>query len=184
MFVLASKSPRRIEILKARGYQFIIEGSNGEEIIDNRLVAASNAVNIALSKALEVQKTHPNKIIVAADTIVVFEGEILGKPQDLDDALLMLKKLNNKKHNVITGVAIINNKKIKTFHVKSKVYFSNLTEQEINDYVNSGEPLGKAGSYAIQGLGSKLIKTFKGDYYNIMGLPIKKFDKEIKRFLR
>lgn len=183
MFILASKSPRRIEILNNAGYQFKVVKSNNKETIDNNIKGASNAVNIAYGKALDVFKQYPNEVVVAADTIVLLKGEILGKPKNQEDAFKMLKKLNNKKHHVITGVAIIKGNKTKKFYVKSRVFFKDLTDQQLKDYVLTNEPMGKAGSYAIQGVGMKLVKTFKGDYYNIMGLPINKFNKEIKKFL-
>lgn len=182
MFVLASGSPRRIDILKANNYTFIVEVSQIKEDIDMNLNPSTNATKIALAKAFDVQKRHRDKIIVAADTIVVLNNEILGKPKDRDDAFLMLKKLSNQTHEVITGVAIIHGKKEITFYDKSLVTFKNLTDQEIIAYINTKEPFGKAGSYAIQGLGKALIKDYKGDYYNIMGFPIIMFNSKIKEF--
>ena len=183
MFILASKSPRRIEILKDNNYIFSVVESNAKEVVDERLKPACNAVNIALEKALDVYKNHENKIVVAADTIVVLEDEILGKPVDELDAFNMLEKLSNKTHQVITAVAIINKGEEITFYDVSFVTFKKLTKEQISEYIETKEPMDKAGSYGIQGFGINLIESYKGDYYNIMGLPINVFNSKIKEIL-
>lgn len=183
MFILASKSPRRIEILKENNYDFKVFSSSVEEIVNKDVTPDNNAVSIALSKALDVFKEHQNEVVVAADTIVVLDDVILGKPIDEADAFNMLKKLSNRTHQVITAVAIVNKNKQITFYEESLVTFNNLTDEEIDEYIKTKEPMDKAGSYGIQGIGQRLVKSYKGDYYNIMGLPINMFNSKIKEVL-
>ena len=133
-------------------------------------------------KAEGVLKEHPNATVIAADTFVVFEEKIIGKPKNEDDAFQMLKKLSGKQHEVYTGVTIINKQKSKTFYSVSSVYMKPYNDIEIYEYIKTKEPLDKAGAYAIQGKGSKLVEKYTGDFFTIVGLPLKELQKELKKF--
>lgn len=173
MIILASGSSRRVELLKDAGVEFTVIPSNIEEVIDDKLSPEENAKKLALEKALDVQSRNPNEIIIAADTMVVLNNEIIGKPKDDEDAFNMLKKLSNRKHRVITAVAILNKEEQDVFYSESFVKFKDLTDDEITNYVATKEPFGKAGGYAIQGLGKDIVDTYEGDFLTIVGLPLK-----------
>jgi len=174
MIILASGSPRRQELLKTAGVEFKVCVAKGEEILDPSLQPADAAVEIARQKAREVAGKHPEDIIVAADTIVVLDNLILGKPKDKADAAAMLRLLSGREHIVYTGVCIIKNGEENCFTEATKVEFYPLEQDEITAYVESGEPMDKAGAYGIQGLGCVLVKSIEGDYFNVMGLPVAK----------
>ncbi len=175
---LASKSPRRIKFLKEMGLKFIIEPSKIDEslYIDENLAPEEIAKKIALEKARSIIKNKKEGIIIGADTIVVLNNEILGKPRDKKDAFRMLKKLSNSTHKVITGLAIINiNGKTIVDSETTLVTMRKINDEEIRSYVNSKEPLDAAGAYKIQEKGYKFIKKIDGDYENVIGLPLTKF---------
>ena len=174
MIILASGSPRRQELLKTAGIDFKVCAAEGEEVLDPALHPADAAVEVARQKAREVAAKHPGDIIVAADTIVVLDNLILGKPKDKADAAAMLKLLSGRAHIVYTGVCIIKNGEENCFTQATKVDFYPLEQDEIDAYVESGEPMDKAGAYGIQGLGCVLVKSIEGDYFNVMGLPVAK----------
>ncbi len=183
MLILASNSKRRIEFLKNNNYDFIIISSDFDEStikLNNKKLPIVLSYNKALSVKNSKNITN-NDIILAADTIVLYKKEILGKPKDYNDCFNMLKKLNNNTHKVITGVTIIQDKKIKKFKCTSKVKFKNLTDNEINDYILKENPLDKAGGYGIQDNLSPVLK-YTGSYENIVGLPIKKVMRELKKY--
>lgn len=139
---------------------------------------------LSLEKAKAVAEKYKNVLIIAADTFIIFKGDILGKPHTKEEARRMLSLLNGKMHSVITGFTIIDtdsNKKISE-SVETKVCFKKLTEDEMKAYVKTGEPLDKAGAYAIQGLGSVFIKKIEGDYFNVMGLPLGSLTEALKKF--
>ncbi|MBI3593243.1 MAG: septum formation protein Maf, partial [Nitrospirae bacterium] len=139
---------------------------------------------LSSEKAKAVSKKYKNAIIIAADTFIVFRGKLLGKPHTEEEAGRMLKTLNGKSHSVITGFTILdtgNNKKISR-SVETKVYFKKLTIKEIDAYVKTKEPLDKAGAYAIQGLGSVIVKKIEGDYFNVIGLPVSVLMESLKKF--
>ncbi len=129
-----------------------------------------------------MSKNYPDKIVIGADTIVVVNKEVIGKPTDFDDAFKILKKLSGHYQEVVTGVAIIYGNKKYTFHAISEVVFRTLTDQEIIEYINTGEPFDKAGAYAIQGKAEDFVTSFNGEIENIIGFPIKRFLEEIERF--
>lgn len=182
--ILASTSPRRKEILEKLELQFVTEASPFKEDMTLDLVPEDLAKHLAEGKAKAVAEKHKNAIIIGADTFIVFGGKILGKPSSEEKARKMLKMLSGKQHSVFTGFAIIDTdtKKMDSRVVETKVYFKKLTDQDIDDYIASGEPIDKAGSYAIQGLGAKLIKKIEGDYFNVMGLPLNALIKSLKDF--
>lgn len=173
-FVLASQSPRRKEILDMLSLDYIQESSEIIEIISPMDDPEINAMSIAFEKAYDVSKNHFDKTVIAADTIVVIDNRILGKPESDDDALEMLMLLNNKAHFVYTGIALINlelGMKIVDFE-KTEVVFKNNSIRNLERYIESKEPFGKAGAYAIQGKGGLLVDHFIGSFFNVIGLPI------------
>ena len=171
MIILASKSPRRREILEMFFKDFRIVSSGAEERSDFK-DPVKYAVDVAKRKAWEVYEREEGTII-GADTIVVLNGKILGKPRDEEEAILMLKALSGKVHDVITGYCIIHEGREISNAVTTKVKFRDLNEEEIKAYVKTGEPLDKAGAYGIQGKGALLVERIEGDYYNVMGFPIR-----------
>lgn len=182
--ILASTSPRRKEILEKTRLLFSIEGSDYEEDMSLPLTPHELVKFLSLEKAKSVAKNHADALIIAADTIVAFEGKVLGKPHTREAAKEMLLMLNGKRNSIITGVAIIDTttSKIESFSDEVDIYLKQLTESEIDNYIKSGEPLDKAGAYAIQGLGSVFIKKIDGDFFSAMGLPIEKIAEVIKGF--
>ena len=170
---LASSSERRKDLLDSINIKYIIEVSDIDETIDLNLSPIENVKALGLKKALAVAKLHPNDVVLGCDTIVLYDGVIYGKPKDEKDAYRMLKTFSGKTHEVISGVGIIRNKKTYNFTVTSKVTFKDLTDEQINNYINTKECFGKAGSYAIQGIGKNLILKYEGELENIIGLPLK-----------
>ncbi len=190
--ILASKSPRRKELLAQIGLEFECVVSDKEEVISSS-VPKEVVEDLSLQKAEDVfsivrAESEDEIIIIGADTVVSHMGRIMGKPKDREDACDMLGELNNKCHEVWTGVTIISlvngEKKSETFSVMTKVYMFEMSEKEINEYVDSGEPMDKAGAYAIQGLCAKFIEKIEGDYNNVVGLPISAVYKNIKNFIK
>ncbi len=182
--ILASASPRRKLLLEKIGLIFEVEPSNYEEDMPMGLEPHGFAKKLSLKKARVVAGKNKNSIVIAADTFIVFCGQILGKPYTEKDAREMLEAISGKYHNVITGFSIIDTGKNKTLSrsVETKVYIRKLTLVEIDAYVKSGEPLDKAGAYAIQGLGSIFVEKIEGDYYNVVGLPLSALTEALKEF--
>ena len=169
--ILASQSPRRIELLKTVIKNFRIVPSKIDEVCDINLSPEENAILLGRKKATWVAKEHPHNLVIGADTMVVLENKIIGKPTDAENARQILRQLSGQEHKVITGVAVVHSKifsAVSSSHVRIKA----LTPDEINSYVESGEPMDKAGAYAIQGEGSFLIESYSGSYSNIIGLPM------------
>lgn len=182
--ILASQSPRRKEILSLLNLPFEIMVSQTDETIDESLPPYFITEKLSLEKAADVAKNVAGEaIVIGADTIVVSEGRILGKPKDTQDACNMLKSLSGKWHSVISGVTVIHTKSAKSesFYVETKVHFVDLTDKELNEYVASGEPMDKAGAYGIQGLGGKFVDRIEGDYFNVVGLPLCKLYQVLKK---
>lgn len=171
MIILASSSPRRHELLKKLCSNFKIQVSDVPEA-----QSASNpqilAIENAKIKAQAVYDKNPNDIIIGADTIVTLDGKIFGKPKNPSDAENMLAKLAGKRHQVITGLAICANGKIFTDYEVTEVFFGDMTPDDIKNYVATGEPLDKSGSYALQGGATKFIEKIHGDWSNVVGLPV------------
>lgn len=182
MLILASNSPRRAKLLKDAGLEFIIEPSHLEEIVDEKLKPEDLAQDLAKMKAMHVASTHPNDVVIGADTIVVFGNEIFGKPKDKEDACRMLKLLSGERHIVYTAVALVKGDKIHTFVSATEVTMKSLSDLEIRNYVDTGEPMDKAGAYAIQGEGGNMVDYFKGDFFTIVGLPLKDLLEALKLF--
>ena len=180
MLILASNSPRRKEILEKLQFNFICDPVDVDETVCDNVQFSQVAELLALRKAEAGFRLHPNDTVIGSDTVVVVKDRILGKPKDKLDAKVMLKLLSGNIHKVYTGVAIINAQKTVSFTECSEVAFDNLSDSEIDDYISSGEPMDKAGSYGVQGLGCRFIKWIKGDYYNVMGLPANRLYRELK----
>jgi len=171
-YVLASQSPRRKQLLEWAEVDFEIIVSNTDESYPEHLSPQEIAVHIAAEKAMAVSK-NTNKTVIAADTIVVLGKEIIGKPRDRGDAISILEKLSGQKHEVITGVVIMNKNGSHSFADTTEVEFHKLTKEQITFYVDKYKPYDKAGAYAIQEwLGVVGIKCIHGDFYNVMGLPV------------
>ena len=180
--ILASGSPRRREILANTKVKFSVITSDIDEKIFDFEEPTQLVLRLAFEKCMDVATNNTKDLVIGADTIVVLDNEILGKPKNEKEAFNMLSKLSNRKHQVITGISIVNleeNKKIVDY-VISDVKFKNLTEQDIKDYINTGECLDKASAYGIQGYGALLVEEIKGDYFNIVGLPISKLSDILK----
>lgn len=174
--ILASKSPRRREILENTKVRFSIKESQIDEIIKVDESPKETVMRLAYEKALDVASNNKDSLVIGADTIVVINDQILGKPKNEEDAYNMIKLLSGKTHYVITGFALINlnlNKEVIDCEV-SQVTFKELSESCIKDYIQTKESLDKAGAYGIQGYGGLLVKNIQGDYFNIVGLPISK----------
>ncbi len=171
MIILASGSPRRHELLKKLCSNFKIEVSDAVEVQDN-LSPINLAIENAKIKASSIAAKNPNAIVIGADTIVVLNGKIFGKPGSVEGAEKMLAELAGKCHEVITGLAICAGGKIFTDYDVTQVFFGEMTAQEIKDYVATGEPLDKSGSYALQGGATKFIEKIHGDWSNVVGLPV------------
>ena len=152
----------------------------GEEIFDESLSVEQQIEAIALHKAKVVFEKRPDNIVIGSDTIVYYEGQVLGKPKTEERAIEMLKSLSGKTHEVITSVAIVSSNQEIVFTSKTDVEFYDLSEEEINAYVKTKEPLDKAGAYTIQAGGSVFVKEIKGDFYTVMGLPIAKIYQTLK----
>jgi septum formation protein len=170
--ILASQSPRRLELLRQITDQFEVVPSSVEEKLDPGLRPEENAKLLARAKAESVAKNYPDCWVIGADTLVALHQEILEKPVDVPDALRMLSRLSGKEHRVMTGICVVSPGKTLDKSVTSKVRFKSLTAEEISNYVLTGEPMDKAGAYAIQGKGSFMVRDFSGSKSNIIGLPI------------
>lgn len=182
--VLASASPRRKELLEKLGLKFDVEPSEQEETIDSSLEPHELVKRLSLEKARAVDRKHHHAVVIAADTIGLLDGMILGKPTDENAARKMLRLLSGRSHLVITGFTIMDadRDKILSKTVETRVYIKQLDSGEINAYVSSGEPLDKAGAYAIQGLGSIIVEKIEGDFYNVVGLPLSALADSLKEF--
>jgi len=177
-FVLGSSSPRRAELLRKAGVNFEVvvpENINEEQISADPV---SHVLELSRKKAENVAKKVRDSIILGADTIVVLDGEILGKPKDSDEAFKMLKKLSGMEHEVYTGISLVDKDKgrVLSGYQLTKVKFNQLKDKEIKDYIDTGESLDKAGAYGIQGMGNFLVEKIEGDLDNVIGLPLRKLE--------
>ena len=172
--ILASKSPRRRDLLKQAGLSFSVIPSGINEDSISTDSPESHARILAECKAADVSSAHPDSWVIGADTIVFIDDTILGKPGSADEARKMLRRLSAKTHQVITGYCICCKERNRFFSesIKTDVLFKELTNDEIQWYIDTGEPFDKAGSYAIQGLGTFLVKRINGSYANVVGLPV------------
>lgn len=184
--ILASQSPRRRELLGFITEDFEIVPAQGEELLPEGISPSDAVILLSKQKAEEIRRRRfpdmpeiPDTII-AADTVVAVDGEILGKPADRENASEMLHKLSGRKHSVFTGVTVISGAETVSFAEETLVEFYPLTDEEIQSYIDSGDPMDKAGAYGIQGRGALLVKRIEGDYYNVMGLPVGRLYRELR----
>jgi len=171
--ILASQSPRRAEILTSVGWPFEAIPADIDESRFESEDALGYVLRLAQTKAETVAARVASGRVLGADTVVVIDQEILGQPRDDDDARRMLSLLSGKWHEVVTGVALVSESQTSVAHQTTRVRFAALTSEEIEWYVSTGEPKGKAGAYAIQGQGALFIQEIQGDYYNVVGLPVR-----------
>lgn len=180
MIILASQSPRRKELFSLITEDFKIIPAVGEEKADRSLPPSEYVMELAKHKALEVAEKYPEDVVIGSDTVVVINGEILGKPKDEADAKRMLRLLSGTEHSVYTGVCLSCGNMNRYFCEETKVRFFKLSDREIEEYTASGEPFDKAGAYGIQGTGALLVSGITGDYYNVMGLPVGRLYREMR----
>ncbi len=179
--VVASRSPRRADLLTSAGYEFEIAPADIDERLLDGETPATHVRRLAREKAARVARDHPESIVLGADTVVVIDGVVLGKPADDADAAGMLRRLSGRTHDVLTGVAL-HAKNAQCCDVEStRVTFRELTAGDITWYVGSGEPDGKAGAYAIQGRASRFITRIEGSYANVVGLPVALVDRLLRK---
>lgn len=182
MIILASSSPRRSKLLTDAGLTFKVVSSEVEEVYDENLEPKDIAMYLAELKAKHIAKDYPSDIVLGADTIVVYNQKVLGKPLDENDAFQMLSMLSNQCHDVFTGVSLIKGDHVETFVSQTKVCMKPLSNLEIEAYIKTGEPMDKAGAYGIQGEGGALVEKYDGDFFTIMGLPLKEVLIKLKKF--
>ncbi|WP_261665741.1 Maf family protein, partial [Fusobacterium necrophorum] len=182
--ILASKSPRRKEILEMLDWNFEVCSQETEEVFDEEKSIEENMQRIAMQKAKAVIEGHENSLILACDTMVVVENKIFGKPKNIEEAKAMLKSLSGKYSYVYSAVALLHVTKglKKSFVEKTKIYFREISEEEMEKYIATGEPMDKAGAYAIQGKASIFIQKIEGDYWNVVGLPIARIYQTLKEW--
>lgn len=183
MLVLASASPRRQELLRNAGVRFVVQPTNIPEVPQPGEAPRAFAERMAREKALTVFRRRPNDFVLGADTIVIVDGEILGKPRDSADAVRMLRVLSGRTHQVLTGVCLVS-PRLRTEDWRQEAGFEDirsettlvtmdpLGDDDIHSYVSTGEPRDKAGAYAIQGKASRWVSRIEGDYFNVVGLPV------------
>lgn len=184
--ILASASPRRFELLKTIGLNFKVVKSNVQETLVSPNRLEEDTIANARRKGFDVASKYPESLIICADTVVVADSMIMGKPRDETEARFMLEQLSGKSHRVITGFGLIFKKYEKSLFdaETTEVTFRHLSDEEILAYVNTGEPLDKAGAYAIQGQGSLLIEKINGCFFNVVGFPISKFYLRLDEFFQ
>ncbi len=178
--ILASSSPRRQELLQLLQIPFQSISANVNEDFPEQMKAPEVVKELASRKAAAVAKEHPDSWVIGSDTIVVLDGKILGKPLNRDDAKETLSQLSGQTHEVYTGVSIMYGRNHSVFLEKTNVTFWELSESEIERYLDTGEPFDKAGSYGIQGYGALFVKQMEGDYFSVVGLPVSRLARELK----
>ena len=184
--ILASASPRRAELLTAAGYAFEVMGTSVDETPAQGELPAAYTLRVALDKAHAVTRQPgaasivKDAAVLAADTEVVVDGRILGKPADPEDAARMLRLLSGRVHEVLTAVVVVKDEAERTDVVRTSVSFVRLDNEDVSWYVASGEPMGKAGAYAIQGLGARFVERIEGSWANVVGLPIHRVAELVK----
>ena len=180
IFILASKSPRREELLKLLDIDFTIKPSDICEDLKEGLSNEEIVIDLAIQKASHIAKSHPGQYVLGFDTLVILDGNPLGKPKNRDDGFNMLRSLANRSHIVLTGCAIVIDDKIDGFYDYAEVTFNDMTDEEINEYLDTNEPYDKAGAYGIQGYGARYITRVNGDYYSVMGVPLQKLYNKLR----
>ena len=169
--ILASQSPRRREIMDLMGFSYLTEVCTEQERIPSDLSVPETVMHLAHQKASFALRLHPDACVIGADTIVVLDGEIIGKPKSPEDAVRTLIKMQGREHAVYTGLAVLKKDYSDIRFDATKVRFRPMSDKEIRWYVSTGEPMDKAGSYGIQGLASLFVESIEGNYFNVVGLP-------------
>lgn len=178
--VLASASPRRQELIKLITDNVICVPSGEEEVLPDGISALETAEYLARIKALSVAKDYPDCVVIGSDTVVILDDEILSKPADDEDAYRKLRALSGRVHRVVTGCCIAQASSVRTFSEVTEVEFYPLSDEEIYEYIKTGEQSDKAGAYGIQGRGALFVKGIRGDYFNVVGLPVARLMRELK----
>ena len=181
--ILASKSPRRRELMEMLKLPFEVIVSDIDEQIDYDNDLVKEIEKLSYQKADAVYKDHRDALVIGSDTIVKIGNDVLGKPKDHDEARRMLKELSDNTHEVVTGVTIICDDNVETFSSVAEVTFYPLSDEEIDEYIASNEPMDKSGAYAIQGDAARFIRSINGDFYAIVGLPIAELYHRLKKYL-
>jgi len=172
MFILASQSPRRRELLSMLGLTFEIITADIDETMDQTVCVEEAVAQVCRKKAEAVGRDHPGRLIVSADTIVVVEGKVLGKPHTEQEAFHMLRSLSGRSHTVMTAFCLYRDGAAETHVEKTDLQFKPLSDEEILAYIATGSPMDKAGAYGIQDGAAVFVEALQGDYYNVMGLPL------------
>lgn len=180
--ILASGSPRRKELLTLAGIEFTVKTADTDESVPTSFSPEQTVKTLAQRKAKAVAELNSDSIVIGADTVVAVDGKILGKPKDSEEAFSMLSSLSGRSHFVYTGVCIIDGEKEICFCEKTEVTFYELTDDEINAYILTGDCYDKAGGYGIQSKGCTLVRKLNGDYFNVVGLPIAETVRQLKNF--
>ncbi|MBQ8786449.1 MAG: septum formation inhibitor Maf [Oscillospiraceae bacterium] len=181
--ILASASPRRQELLKYITAEFQVVPADVDETVPAEVPSEEAAEFLAARKAVHIAAMYPDSVVIGSDTVVIADGEILGKPVNEADAERMLRKLSGKVHRVVTGVCLACGKRTFSFSQATDVKFYPLTEEEIRDYIATGDPMDKAGAYGIQSEGCVLIEKIDGDFFTVMGLPVARLKRVLKMFI-
>lgn len=183
MLYLASQSPRRSDLLRSIGVDFKVEpAQNFKEIEHSNQLAHELVLINAEGKAQEIAQKHPESLVLGVDTVGAFHDHVLEKPKDKDDAFRMLKMLQGTTHEVLSGLCLIQASKKRTHIESTHITFLPLTDEEIWAYIETGEPMDKAASYAAQGIGGLFIEKIEGDYFNVVGLPLYRLNLMLKEF--
>jgi len=182
--ILASSSPRRRSILRNLGLQFVVHPPRVDECPEEGLSAGRLVIELARRKAEQAAQAHEHGLVVGVDTIVSLQGSLMGKPKDKEQAAAMLRRMSGRTHEVVSGIAVLAKPggRLETALERTLVTMRRLTDKEIRDYVETGEPLDKAGGYGIQGVGGLLVSRILGCYYNVVGLPLVRLDLVLRRF--
>ncbi|WP_141604186.1 Maf family protein [Terrilactibacillus laevilacticus] len=182
--ILASNSPRRRELLAKTGFSYQVVVSEIDETLNENFTPEENVKSLAEQKAEAVSMNDPDAVIIGADTMVCIDNISLGKPKNEQEAKQMLKRLSGHVHTVMTGVCIKSSDVNLSFVEKTDVAFYDLTDDEINDYISTGDSFDKAGAYGIQGQGALFVKSINGDFFSVMGLPVARVYQELKSILK
>lgn len=182
--ILASQSPRRRQLLEQMGFDnFLVRPAKGEELLDLALSPAQLVESLSQQKAAEIAaQAQGDDLILAADTVVAVEGQVLGKPRSTEEAREMLSRLSGRWHTVYTGLTVCRSGRTVTEHEATQVRFRTLSPEEISAYIATGEPMDKAGAYGIQGYGALLVEGIQGDYFNVVGLPVCRLGRILTQF--
>ena len=180
--VLASQSPRRAELIGRLGLAFETLPADIDETYLPGEQPEAHAERLARAKALVIAGRRPEALVVGSDTIVVIDGDVLGKPRDRAEAIAMLRRLSGREHHVCTGIAVAHGGRVESGLERVRVLFRELDERTCEEYAGTGEPMDKAGAYGIQGFGSAIVEAIEGDFFAVMGLPVVRMLRLIERF--